>query len=72
MGVESSGPLAGLRVLEVAQFAAGLLRSITLPGGRKMQAVANPLRLTDYTFQVVRLPPGPGEHDEDVFRDWLS
>jgi crotonobetainyl-CoA:carnitine CoA-transferase CaiB-like acyl-CoA transferase len=50
----------------------GLLCSITLPGGRVTQAVANPLRLTDYTFQVVRQPPRLGEHDEDVFRDWLS
>lgn len=52
--------------------ATGLLCSITLPGGRQTQAVANPLRLTDYTFEVVRQPPRLGEHNADVFRDWLS
>jgi crotonobetainyl-CoA:carnitine CoA-transferase CaiB-like acyl-CoA transferase len=50
----------------------GLLCSITLPGGRSTQAVANPLRITDYTFRVARQPPRLGEHDDEVFRDWLG
>jgi crotonobetainyl-CoA:carnitine CoA-transferase CaiB-like acyl-CoA transferase len=49
-----------------------LLCSITLPGGKTTRAVANPLRITDYTFQVARQPPRLGEHDEEVFRDWLG
>jgi len=28
--------------------------------------------MTDYSFQVTRNPPGLGEHDADVFEDWLE
>ncbi len=48
-----------------------ILCPITLPGGRETLAVGNPLALTDYAFQVNRNPPRLGEHDEEVFRDWL-
>jgi crotonobetainyl-CoA:carnitine CoA-transferase CaiB-like acyl-CoA transferase len=51
---------------------AKLLCPITLPGGRKTRAVANPLRLTGYQFQVTRNPPRLGEHQAEVFRDWLK
>jgi len=49
-----------------------LLCPIVLPGGRATQAVANPLRLTGYRFEVTRNPPRLGEHQEEVLRDWLK
>ena len=49
----------------------GILCPITLPGGRATLCVGNPLALTDYAFRVHRNPPRLGEHDEEVFRDWL-
>ncbi len=49
----------------------GILCPITLPGGRETLSVGNPLAITDYAFRVSRNPPRLGEHDEDVFEDWL-
>ena len=49
----------------------GILCPITLPGGRASLSVGNPLGMTDYAFQVRRNPPRLGEHDEEVFADWL-
>jgi succinate---hydroxymethylglutarate CoA-transferase len=49
-----------------------LLCPITLPGGRATQAVSNPLRMTGYRFEVARQPPLLGQHQEEVFRDWLD
>jgi crotonobetainyl-CoA:carnitine CoA-transferase CaiB-like acyl-CoA transferase len=49
----------------------GILCPITLPGGRETFAVGNPLAMTGYAFQVRRNPPRLGEHDEDVFQEWL-
>jgi crotonobetainyl-CoA:carnitine CoA-transferase CaiB-like acyl-CoA transferase len=49
----------------------GILCPITLPGGRASLSVGNPLGMTDYAFQVARNPPRLGEHDEEVFADWL-
>jgi crotonobetainyl-CoA:carnitine CoA-transferase CaiB-like acyl-CoA transferase len=43
-----------------------------LPGGASTLSIGNPLRMTDYSFQVTRNPPGLGEHDADVFEDWLE
>jgi succinate---hydroxymethylglutarate CoA-transferase len=50
----------------------GILCPITLPGGRPSLSVGNPLRMTDYAFQVSRNPPRLGEHEKDVFDDWLG
>jgi crotonobetainyl-CoA:carnitine CoA-transferase CaiB-like acyl-CoA transferase len=50
----------------------GILCSLVLPGGRSTLSIGNPLRMTDYSFQVTRNPPGLGEHGTDVFEDWLE
>ncbi|MEX2151622.1 MAG: CoA transferase [Steroidobacteraceae bacterium] len=50
----------------------GILCPITLPGGRSSLSVANPLGMTGYSFRVARNPPRLGEHDKDVFEDWLK
>ena len=49
----------------------GILCPIALPGGRSTLSIGNPLRMTDYSFQVARNPPSLGEHGADVFEDWL-
>jgi succinate--hydroxymethylglutarate CoA-transferase len=51
--------------------ATGILSPITLPGGRSTLSVGNPLRMTGYQFRVNRHPPRLGEHDREVFDDWL-
>src|SRR5438552_3492253 len=48
----------------------GILCSLVLPGSRSTLSIGNPLRMTDYSFQVTRNPPGLGEHGADVFKDW--
>jgi len=50
----------------------GILCPITLPGGRSTLSIGNPLGMTDYSFRVTRNPPRLGEHDKDVFEDWLG
>jgi len=49
----------------------GILCSLVLPGGASTLSIGNPLRITDYAFQVTRNPPGLGEHGAEVFEDWL-
>jgi len=41
------------------------------PRGASTLSIGNPLRMTDYSFQVTRNPPGLGEHGADVFEDWF-
>ena len=50
----------------------GILCPIVLPGGASTLSIGNPLRITDYAFQVTRNPPSLGEHGAEVFEDWLK
>jgi crotonobetainyl-CoA:carnitine CoA-transferase CaiB-like acyl-CoA transferase len=50
----------------------GILCPLVLPGGAATLSVGNPLRMTDYAFQVTRNPPALGEHGAEVFEDWLE
>jgi crotonobetainyl-CoA:carnitine CoA-transferase CaiB-like acyl-CoA transferase len=52
--------------------ASGILCPIELPGGRSTLSIGNPLVMTDYAFEVSRQPPRLGEHDAEVFEDWLG
>jgi crotonobetainyl-CoA:carnitine CoA-transferase CaiB-like acyl-CoA transferase len=50
----------------------GILCTVKLPGGRQAPSVGNPLGLTGYRFEVARHPPALGQHQEEVFREWLG
>jgi len=49
----------------------GLVQPMTLPNGRQTRTVAFPMKLSGYAFSVYRRPPMLGEHNEDVYDDWL-
>jgi succinate--hydroxymethylglutarate CoA-transferase len=48
----------------------GILCPLVLPGGASTLSIGNPLRMTDYAFQVTRNPPDLGAHGAEVFEDW--
>lgn len=44
----------------------------TMPNGATVATVGFPVGLTDFDFSIRRAPPGLGQHDNDVFQEWLS
>lgn len=49
-----------------------LVQPIELPGGRRTRTVISPIRLTNRTIPVRRMPPAIGQHDEEVFAELAS
>lgn len=49
-----------------------LVRDLTLPNGRKTSTVAFPMKISGYEFSVYRDPPLLGEHNAEVFAEWLE
>jgi crotonobetainyl-CoA:carnitine CoA-transferase CaiB-like acyl-CoA transferase len=49
-----------------------LVREMTLPNGHKTSTVAFPMQISGYEFSVYRAPPLLGEHNEEVFTEWLA
>lgn len=49
-----------------------LVRDMTLPNGRRTKTIAFPMRISDYEFSVYRAPPELGEHNDEVFAEWLG
>ena len=49
-----------------------LVREMTLPNGRQTKTVAFPMKISGYEFSVYRNPPELGEHNEEVFAEWLG
>lgn len=49
-----------------------LVRPMRLPNGKQTSTVAFPMRLTGYEFSVYREPPTLGQHDGEVYADWLG
>ncbi len=50
----------------------GIIGEVRLPNGITTPNVGFPVRMSHFTFSVYRNPPKLGEHQEDVFRDWLA
>ncbi len=50
----------------------GLVRPLRLPNGVDTQTTAFPVTMTGYTFEVVRPPPGLGDHTDEVMAEWLG
>ena len=49
-----------------------LVREMTLPNGRKTHTIAFPMTISGSEFSVYRDPPLLGEHNEEVFDQWLG
>lgn len=49
----------------------GLVQPMKLPNGKQTSTVAFPMKLTGYEFSVYRQPPLLGEHNDEVYREWL-
>jgi succinate---hydroxymethylglutarate CoA-transferase len=49
-----------------------LVREMTLPNGRKTRTIAFPMTISGSEFSVYRNPPLLGEHNEEVFDQWLG
>ena len=52
--------------------AAGWVRDMTLPNGHETRTIAFPMGISGYQFDVYRAPPLLGEHNEEVFAQWLA
>lgn len=50
----------------------GLIGEVRLPNGVTTPNVGFPVLMRHFTFSVYRHPPKLGEHQEEVFRDWLA
>ena len=51
---------------------ARLVRDMTLPNGHQTRTVAFPMKISGYEFSVYRDPPLLGEHNDEVFAEWLE
>ena len=52
--------------------ASRLVHEMTLPNGHKTRTVAFPMKISGYEFSVYRNPPALGEHNGEVFSEWLG
>jgi crotonobetainyl-CoA:carnitine CoA-transferase CaiB-like acyl-CoA transferase len=60
-------------VLDDAQVrATRLVRDMTLPNGRATKTIAFPMSVSGHEFSVYRASPLLGEHNEEVFSQWLE
>ncbi|HEX3170327.1 MAG TPA: CaiB/BaiF CoA-transferase family protein [Burkholderiales bacterium] len=49
-----------------------LVRDMTLPNGKQTKTVAFPMKISGYEFSVYRHPPELGEHNDEVYAEWLA
>lgn len=53
-------------------LASGLIRQLTLPNGVETETLGNPVKMSDYNFEIFRAPPVCGEHTAEVLSDWCE
>ena len=49
-----------------------LVREMTLPNGRPTKTIAFPMSVSGHEFSVYRASPLLGEHNDEVFKQWLE
>lgn len=49
-----------------------LVREIELPNGAMTKTVGFPIGIAGYDFEIRRSPPRLGEHNEEVFAEWMQ
>lgn len=52
--------------------AIGLIHNITLPSGKTVPTIGNPIAMSGYDFKVKVPPANPGEHNAVVADEWLG
>lgn len=50
----------------------GWVQSMTMPNGTTAKTVGFPIGISDFAFEVTRTPPRLGEHNEEVFHEWMQ
>lgn len=50
----------------------GLVQAVQLPNSATMQTVGFPIGISGFHFEITRPPPALGQHNEEVFGEWLS
>lgn len=50
----------------------GLIGELALPNGLMEKYIGYPISISDFEFGVFRNPPELGEHNEEVFSEWLK
>lgn len=50
----------------------GLVMDLRLPNGVETKTVGFPVTMTDYRFAIDAEPPKLGEHNDEVFAEWLD
>jgi succinate--hydroxymethylglutarate CoA-transferase len=50
----------------------GLIGELDLPNGMKDKYIGFPVTMSNFEFEIYRHPPKLGEHNREVFHDWLQ
>lgn len=50
----------------------GLVQSIKMPNGATTKTVGFPVKISDFDYKIEKAPPGLGEHNEEVFKEWTT
>ncbi|WP_026565762.1 CaiB/BaiF CoA transferase family protein [Bacillus sp. UNC41MFS5] len=48
-----------------------ILETMELPNGEQTTSVGFPVKMTNYEFEIYRMPPKLGQHNEQVIEEWL-
>lgn len=50
----------------------GWVQPMTMPNGSTAETVGFPIGISDFAFEIARTPPRLGEHNEEVFDEWMQ
>lgn len=50
----------------------GWVQPMTMPNGLTAETVGFPIGISDFAFEITRTPPRLGEHNEEVFHEWMQ
>ena len=49
-----------------------IIEDIKLPNGKMTKTIGYPISISNFNFEIYRTPPKLGEHNEEVFEEWLN
>lgn len=50
----------------------GWVQPMTMPNESTAETVGFPIGISDFAFEITRTPPRLGEHNEEVFHEWMQ